>query len=265
MPLAIDLEELIPTAGPLDERDTATWYRLTQGRITFRREVIKGADVETFRYYRGTLGKDKNHCYGGKSRLKNAAAAQFRALNYTWFTDDQLVWAMGIRLKDADAATFEVCDDGRCYYDEHTASFPHSYGKDAQRVFYYDFDGKPNWVRKATPASFRSHNDGQFGQDANFAFCGIATIPKADVSNWRPLGNWFSKDDRRVFFLNRPMPQADPVTFIVVPTGRTWSHLAKDKNHYYDGEQIITAHDYAAQLVSYGLPSEYLKVAGDDP
>ena len=60
------------------------------------------------------------------------------------------------------------------------------------------------------------------------------------------------------------MPQADPESFIVVPTGRTWIHLAKDRNHHYDCERIITAQEYAAQLVEYGDPQEYLKVAGDE-
>lgn len=166
---------------------------------------------------------------------------------------------MGIPVKDADAATFEVCDDGRKYLDGLT--IPHGYGKDAQRVFYYNFDGKPNLVRKATAANFRSHNDGHFGQDENFAFFEIAAIPKANVATWRPLGGWFSKDDQRVYFCNRPLKEADAESFIAVDVGVTFIHLAKDKNHHWDCDKIITAKQYADKLVQFGDPQVYLKYA----
>jgi len=56
-----------------------------------------------------------------------------------------------------------VCDDGS--HDlGNGVHVPHGFGKDATRVFYYDFNGKPNWVRKASPDTFVSHNDGYFGK-----------------------------------------------------------------------------------------------------
>src|SRR6185436_9690370 len=114
----------------------------------------------------------------------------------TYATDGQFVWTMGGRIKEADAQSFVVCDDG--VHDlGHGTRVPHGFGKDKDRVFYYDFDGKPNWVRKATPKSFVSLNDGYFGKDEQFVFCGAVTLPKANVEHWSKIAGHYSRDDTR--------------------------------------------------------------------
>ncbi|HEX20034.1 MAG TPA: hypothetical protein ENG78_04345 [Acidiferrobacteraceae bacterium] len=67
---------------------------------------------------------------------------------------------------------------------------------------YYDYDDKPNWVRKASPDSFTSLNDGHFGNDDNIVFCGAATIPKANIKHGHKIGGFYSKDDQRMFYYN---------------------------------------------------------------
>jgi hypothetical protein len=116
---------------------------------------------------------------------------------------------------------------------------PHGFGKDAGRVFYFAFDGKPNWVRKATPASFVSLNDGYFGFDANFVFCGADTLPKAVVAQWRKLGGVYSGDDRRVYYYNSELREADRASFEVLPNASEWTYLARDKKNLYYNGQIV--------------------------
>jgi hypothetical protein len=143
---------------------------------------------------------------------------------------------MGGRIAEADAESFEVCDDG-VHLLPPVTRVPYGYGKDKARVHYYDFDGKANWVRKASPGSFVSLNDGHFGKDDHLVFCGAVTLPRANVARWRKIGGFYSKDDARVYYLNRHIKQADYGSFEVVPSDRL--QLAKDKHYYYSNDQVV--------------------------
>ena len=147
---------------------------------------------------------------------------------------------MGGKVKDADAESFVVCDDG-VHYLTGGGRAPYGFGKDKNRVYYYDFNGKPNWVRKASAGSFHSLNDGHFGKDDHFVFCGAATIPKARIEHWQKIGGYYSNDDRRVFYFNREIRDADHDSFEVVLSGRDYVQLAKDKNRFYRNDSIVDA------------------------
>jgi hypothetical protein len=222
--------------------------------------VVKGADAESFVFYLGSFAKDKRHCYFMGNRLAGANPSAFHALNNTYFKDDSFVWCIGGRIKDADAGSFVACDDG--IYVIGSTPFPHGYGKDRERVFYYDFDGKACWVRKADPTSFESLNDGYFGRDARFVFCGHASIARADVRTWRKLGAIYSADSKRVFYLNREMGGADCETFRVIPSKDGRTLFARDRSHFYHYERVIDYdRDGAQRWREFALPD----VEGDLP
>ena len=129
------------------ENDPTTQYWLRDGKVLFRHYPVKGADIASFRFYLGAFAKDRKHCYCTSSKLTGGNGATFRALNYTYATDGKFVWALGGRIKEADAESFVVCDDGS--YDLGGGTrVPYGFGKDKDRVFYYDYDGKPNWADK---------------------------------------------------------------------------------------------------------------------
>ncbi|MGA2032083.1 MAG: DKNYY domain-containing protein [Thermoguttaceae bacterium] len=243
MSIAKDTREFAP-GHVFHEEDETTLYWISDGKIMYRHYPVRGADAESFRFYLGSFGKDRTHCYCTFSRLTGGVGSKFRALNYTFATDGKSVWTLGGRIKDADAKSFVVCDDGEHYLDPETR-VPHGFGKDQDRVFYYDYDGKPNWVRKADAASFVSLNDGYFGHDRNFVFFGAATIPKAKVRQWRKLGGLYSRDDSRVYYLNREIREADCDSFKFLKSGGLFYELAKDKLHYYCSGRIIDAAEYA--------------------
>lgn len=209
-------------------------------------DEMRGADLETFWFYLGGFAKDHKHCYCYNSRLAGGNGATFRALNYTFYTDGVSVWTMGGKLKDVDAETFLVCDDGAHALCRDTL-VPYGYGKDKNRVYYYDYDGKPNWVRKASPATFVSLNDGYFGKDDSFVFCGAATIPKAKVAHWHLIGGLYSKDNTRVFYYNRQICDADYDTFGFVQNCKDLQ-LAKDKNRYYWNDFVISEDEFLTKL-----------------
>jgi hypothetical protein len=253
MPIPDDIQEHIP--GHFHRKvDVTTLYWIRDGKVMCGHDPVPGADPETFRFYRGGFAKDRKNCYSGRSKLKGGNGSTFRALNFTYATDGAHVWTIAGEVKDADAASFVVCDDG-VGYTSGGSRVPHGFGKDKDRVFYYDFDGKPNWVRKASPASFVSLNDGYYGKDAEYVFCGAATIPKADVEKWHRIGGHYSKDGRRVFYFNREMRGVDYDSFEVVPVPLQFQ-LARDKDHLYNNDRVIDENQFNELIALSGANAQ---------
>jgi len=252
MALADDIEELTPLHAyrPGDER---TFYWICDGKVLYHRSPVRGAHVSSFRFYLSDFAKDEKNCYHMGSRLSGGNGATFRALNYCYATDGQFVWTLGGKVKDADAQSFVVCDDGVQYLTS-GARVPYGFAKDKDRVYYADSSGKPKWVRKADPESFISLNDSYFGKDKKFVFCGSTTFPKANVLAWHKIGGHYSKDDRRVYYFNRPIAVADYDTFEFVDSGRDYVQLAKDKDKYYWNDNIVSADKFSAMLAESRSP-----------
>lgn len=192
---------------------------------------LRGADPVSFRYFAGGFGHDRRGAWFMGSRLRDADGSRFRALNYTWFTDGAGVWCVGGRVKEADGTRFDACDAGVDWING--APIPRSYGKDGERVFFYDFNGKANWVRKADPASFESLEGARFGRDANHVFSGHATIARAERASWRMLGGHYSRDARRIYYFNRVIEGADLESFRVVPSRYDDFQFARDIHRRY--------------------------------
>lgn len=252
MPIPDHTREFLP-ARAFRDGDRTTLYWIRGDTILYRCYPLKGADIDSFSFYLGGFAKDRKHCYCASTRLAGGNGATFHALNYTYATDGMSVWTMGGKIKDADAKSFVVCDDGVHYLDSRTP-VPHGFGKDKDRVYYYDFDGKPNWVRKASAASFVSLNDGHYGKDDGFVFCGAATLPKAKVEHWRKIGGYYSKDDARVYYFNRLIRDADYDTFEVVDTGG-FLQMARDKNRFYVTDRVVGEAEFLDQIEKYDRKS----------
>lgn len=221
----------------------------------YRNYPVPRAYAESLRFFRGSFGKDRKNCYCMNHKLAGGNGSTFRALNYTYATDGVFVWTMGGKVKEANAESFIVCDDG-VHHLSGGVRVPYGFGKDKDRVFYYDFDGKPNWVRKASPATFVSLNDGHFGKDAHYVFCGIATLPKANVPQWRKIGGYYSKDDQRIYYFNRELREADYGSFEVVAMLYNWIQLAQDKTHFYNNDRIIEAAEFEQIIAKYKVGSD---------
>lgn len=224
------------------EGDPYRLYWIRDGAVVCGPEtVVRGADADSFVFWLGSFAKDGRHCYYMGGRLGGANPQAFHALNNAYFKDDRYVWCIGGRIKDADAPSFAACDDG--IYDLDGLPIPHGYGKDRLRVFYYDFNGKACWVRKADPATFQSLNDGHFGRDQRTIFCGHASIAGADAASWRKLGGYYSKDGRRIYYFNRVIKDADLESFRVVPAKQGNTQLARDRYRFYWNDQAVD-YDY---------------------
>ena len=248
MPIPDDIREFIP-GDIFDDNDILTHYWIKDGVILFRHYPIRGAHIPTFRFFLGGFARDKKHCYSYGCRLRGGNSETFRALNYCYATDGHFVWTIGGKVEGADAETFAVCDDGARSFDS-GGRCPTGYGKDKDRVYYYDFDGKPNWVRKATANSFVSLNDACFGKDHQFVFCGAVTIPKAKVDHWKQIGGYYNKDDQRIYYFSQEIRDADYDSFEVIPTILD-VQLAKDKDRFYENGKRIDSETFTKGLDEY--------------
>lgn len=221
--------------GPKFEDNARGQYSMQNGIVYFRFTPMK-ADAETFRCYLGGYGVDKKACYSSSKRLQGADPKTFQVLNFTYAKDASTVWCMGIRIPDADPKSFEVCDDGARRPEGSDSLLWYGYGKDKKGVWYYDFDGKPTLLKKATAASFVSVGDYFCGQDENFVFRGAAVIPKADVKTWRLLSGPYSCDSKRVFCQKDVVRGADPETFTVLTKGEAKNRAGRDAHtcFYFD-------------------------------
>lgn len=245
-----DLEELTPSR--LFLRDETTLYNVRDEKILYRDAYpMSGADIETFRFYRGSFAKDRKNCYCANGRLAGGDGRMFRALNFAYATDGRFVWTMGGKAKDADPETFEVCDDGS-FELAIGGRVPHGFAKDAARVYYYDFDGKPVVVRKATSASFESLNDGHFARDENIIFCGAAALPKADPETWGRIGGFYSRDRKGVFYFNRPIKGADVDSFEHVPA--RFMQFARDSKRFYRNDDVLDADEWERMRADDSAP-----------
>ncbi|MEN3361476.1 MAG: hypothetical protein V7637_5458 [Mycobacteriales bacterium] len=248
---AEDLRELIPAAAVRADDATTSYWIDPAGRVWFGSRLVRGADGPSFRFYRNLFGKDERRCYVGGSPLTGAEPGTFQVLNYTYVTDGRSVWTLGGRLPDADAQTFVVCDRGFIPAGgidvPGGGRVPYGFGKDRSSVYYYDFDGRPNRIGKATALSFVSLGDGHFGHDDAFVFYGRTMLPKADARTWTKLGpahSLYSTDGSRIYYTNRRLA-ADRATFVVLDTA-DGSQLARDRDHYYFTDLLISASEFDA-------------------
>lgn len=252
MPLPDDIREQTPgdVYRPRDER-ARYWVH---GRTVMHGEdEVRGADPESFRFYLNGFAKDHQRCYCVGRHLEDGHGATFRALNYCYVTDGRLVWTLGGVVKDADPETFEVCDDG--VDNLNGMRVPYGYAKDRSRVYYYDYDGKPGQVRKATPDTFQSWNDGHYARDHQLVFYGASPLPGAKPETWQKVRGYYSKDHQRIYYLNRHIKAADYATFEVVPSGQEPTAFARDRNNCYFNDEVVSAEDFAKFLERTTAPA----------
>ena len=222
-----------------------TLYWLKNGQVRWGGYPVRGADADSFVYWAGGFAKDARYCYCNGSRFRDADPETFRALNYTYAADKDSVWTIGGGIKGVERSSFVVCDVG--IYMIGDSMIPYGFAKDSKRVYYYDFDGKPNWVRKAVADSFVSLGDGHFGHDDERIFYGRSMLRRADRGAWHKLGGIFSTDGVRVYYGNTHLPDVDAASFEYVPN--PWdSQLARDSKAYYWGATPISESHFTTFL-----------------
>lgn len=118
----------------------------------------------------------------------------------------------------------------------------HEYAKDSRQVYFHNGDGKVKIIKGAEVSSFRSLGDTYFARDEKRIYAYGKQLPKAELTSWELLGHWYSRDAKRVYYLNREIKGADRDSFTVctpVDAAPFADHLARDKDHFYQSDEII--------------------------
>jgi DKNYY family len=239
-------DELLPPASQFVESDPRTQYWIRDGRIYFGGSPVRQADAASFRFYLGGFAVDAGNCYCNGCRLTGADPTSFRALNYAYYKDDHHVWTVFGEVKRADASSFVVVDDGAIGSYGNWCAF--GFGKDTNGVYYIGVHGYMGWLSGVDPNSFVSCGDGHFGFDAVYVYAGNKKLPKARPTSWTRIGGLYSRDENRIYYLNRLIRDADPGSFWVTPEPDRHGQLARDRTRYYFNGTEIEPDEFAAHL-----------------
>ena len=191
-------------------------------------------------------GKSSTACFLGGIRLRGADPASFRVLNYAYAMDKTAVYTTSGRIPDVELATFQVLDNG-----QNDSGAPQGYAKDSRQVYFHNGDGKVKIIKGAEVSSFLSLGDTYFARDEKRIYAYGKQLPKADLPSWELLSHWYSRDARRVYYLNREIKGADRDSFTVctpVDAALLADHLARDKDHFYQNDEIMEETQWLEQL-----------------
>ena len=191
-------------------------------------------------------GKSSTACFLGGIRLRGADPASFRVLNYAYAMDKTAVYTTSGRIPDVELTAFRVLDNGQ------------------------NDSGAPQGICKGQPAGLlpqrrRQGEDHQgrgsflfplvgrylFCRDEKRIYAYGKQLPKAELTSWELLGHWYSRDVRRVYYLNREIKGADRDSFTVctpVDAALLVDHLARDKDHFYQNDEIMEETLWLEQL-----------------
>ena len=219
----------------------------TDGKaVYYKGYLVRGAKPDNFYCFDNNdiFAIDDKYCYILNSRIAGADVNTFQILNATYAKDKNHAYCFAGKIKEADPSSFQGLDD--------------YYASDNNHVFFYDYEGnvgKAKMVKKADPKTFVPLNGGAFGKDDNNIFSWGLPLNKANVETWVKFSahpkSYYSKDDKRIYYLNREVKEADYHTFeVLIPPndGFNLTQLAKDKNQFYFCELIISEEEYQKMI-----------------
>ncbi len=172
-----------------------------------------------------------------------------RVLNYAYAMDKTAVYTTSGRIPGADLADFQVLDNG-----QNDSGAPQGYAKDSRQVYFHNGDGKVKIIKGAEVSSFRSLGDTYFARDEQRIYAYGKQLPKAELTSWELLGHWYSRDAKRVYYLNREIKGADRDSFTVctpLDAPPLADHLARDKDHFRSLGDTYFARD-EQRIYAYG-------------
>jgi DKNYY family len=209
-------------------------YRKENGVLYWCNTQIKGADYETFERLSDLWAADRQHVFSYGRKVRGADRATFRVLNPLFAKDSQRVYFPTGTI-DADAASFEVLDEG-CFETTFGDDAYAGYARDAHNIYYYTLTiGKPHLVKSADASTFRTLKF-EYGTDGKHIFFEGYKVPKADPSTFRILAHWYACDATHVYFTKQIITGADPNSFEIEDPSKL---LSRDRAHRYDRWEIL--------------------------
>ena len=167
-------------------------------------------------YYIGTIHQEK------VSAVEGAEAATFTLVKDGYAKDAQRVYLNGIKIPEADPATFIVF-----HFEGNTPTLGEasSWSKDAYHVYRNHVI-----VQSADPATFAYGNG--YGRDALTLFDENGNSIEINPNTFAPLSAGYDRDSAQVSYYGSVVPGADPTTFEVLDANTPY---ARDARHIYCG------------------------------
>ncbi len=193
------------TVGYKNDGNEVTWHTWNEGSGRNSRKV--DADPETFEVLDDNYGRDKTHAFYRGDIIDGADGQSFRVFENDYAADASKVYDSGTLLKGADPATFKV----------------HSYELTEDKNDFYN-NGKALNVKDKSSFEILRYSSGEntsWGKDRyNGYYLNGTVIPNIDYATFHPIeankpmqSGCYAADKRRVFFMGKEVPGADPATF----------------------------------------------------
>ena len=202
----------------------------------YENDLLKGVAPKDFCCWH-YWGRSSTACFLGGIRLRGADPTSFQVLNFAYAMDKTAVYTTSGRIPNVDLAAFQVLDNGR-----NESGAPQGYAKDSRQIYVHNGDGRVKIVKGAEVPTFCSLGDTFFARDHKRIYAYGKQLPKADLAFWELLRHWYSRDARRVYYLNREIKGADRDSFAVctpLNAPPLSDHLARDKDHFYRNDERI--------------------------
>ena len=212
---------------------------------------IEGADPKTFIVIDHEYSQDKNNTYNEGKNIGKRDYGTFKHTGYKFTEDKNKVYYDDEEIKEIDRKYFEIVDN--------------PYYRDKKYIYY-----KTQRVEGADPESFRiiedsKYYDHDYYRDSNYVFFGGKILDGVNPDIFKRMGKYtfyysdgthlyydgvrmdsidyetfviydgisYSKDKNHVYFENKVLEDADPLTFREMRSKKNGRYVI-DKNHVYD-------------------------------
>lgn len=201
--------------------------------------LVKDADTETFETIKNdinkNLGKDKNNVFKDASILEHADPNTFEQVKEYYWKDKNNVYLLQFggtdnRIENADPKTFKVIKGYNWTHDKNNV--------------YYEFDK----LYEVNPNKFVAINE-NWGKDNQYYYYHNLRLDSLDYESAEIVNTYFMegsatpsdyiKDKKNVFFQNRLVKDANPLTFVADGVG-TFGHDDKYMFSWEKNEGPIT-------------------------
>lgn len=220
------------SVGYKNDGKEVTWNTWNEGTGYTSSHV--DADPKTFEILNDDYGRDKKHAFYEGDIINGADGGSFRVLTKSYAADNTHVYVSGELIEKAHPATFKV----HSYY----------FAEDANDFYW---DGKALNVRDKSTFKILGSSDSwetHWAKDKyNGYYLAGGVITDIDYETFHPIeakiplqSGDYAADKHKVFFMDKEVPGADPVTFKEVDF-----YIGQDKHRAYNKGIPTQIKDYS--------------------
>ncbi len=251
LPLTIFISLVLAscTVGYENDGKKVTWHTWNEGNGHNSRTV--DADPQTFEELNDDYGRDKTHAFFRGDIIKGAEGGSFRVLKDWYASDNNHVFLSGELVENAAPATFKV---HTYYFAEDTNDYfwkgkrLNVSDKQSFKLLGDADDWKTSWVK--------DRNNGYYLNGSIIPNIDYSSFHQIDIgTKQRGLSGCYAADNKRVFFMEKEVPGADPATFREVDF-----YIGQDKNRAYKGAVPTQIRDYTKLKNLGGMYSDGINI-----